>query len=58
MNKKSAYQTPQTSVIVVRVQHHLLSASQIEVTSNTYNATTNGAIRSRRGGSLWDDDEE
>ena len=50
---KKIYKTPTTNIVKTQIQHHLCSTS--EIGTGTY---TGGTIQSRRGGSLWDDDDE
>lgn len=57
MNKKN-YIAPEVTVVNVDVQCALMSTgSTVGVSNQVYDASSNGAIRSREG-SLWDDDME
>lgn len=58
--KNKDYKTPEIKVVKLKLSHTLLTIS-----GDTYNQTTSGvetvtntSFGSRRGGSLWDDDED
>jgi hypothetical protein len=52
---KKTYQIPTTTVVNVKPQLMTETSNSIKV-GVSYNGTD--AIQSRRGGSVWDDDEE
>lgn len=54
-NMKKIYQAPSMEVVLLQTSNSMLAGS-VEVSNNTYNSGTNGAIRSRSY--RWDDDEE
>lgn len=52
---KKIYQTPTTTVVNVKLQQMIAGSEKINV-GQSYNGSS--TIESRRGGSVWDDDEE
>ena len=55
---KKNYIVPAVTIVNVKMQHTLLTASnEVGVSSEEYNEVSNGPIRSRGGASFWDDDE-
>ena len=54
---KKTYQNPEIKVVKVQTAQMIAASTEVGVGSN-YDPETSGAIQSRRGGSLWDDDDE
>lgn len=56
---KKIYFAPETNVVKIALQH-IIATSPGSVTLRTSDAqvTDGNSIGSRRGGSLWDDDED
>ena len=54
MNTKKTYQTPHIRVTRLKMQYHLLAASEIGVGSGTKSASESLS----RQGSFWDDEED
>jgi len=54
---KKTYVSPAITVEKLQVRTMMLDGSPIDVSSSSYNESTNGPVRSRRNDSFWDDDE-
>ena len=52
---KKIYQTPATKVVNIELQQMIANSPDSINVSGSYNGS---AIQSRRGGSVWNDDEE
>ena len=53
---KKTYVSPAITVENLQVRTMMLDGS-VGVSSNSYNESTHGPVRSRRNDSFWDDDE-
>lgn len=53
---KKTYINPQIKVIKIEAARMIAASTELGVSSTNYNGTT--TVESRRGNSLWDDDEE